>query len=99
MLLFLTGPVAQAGRWGGGDGNGRGHGGRNDDGGGYLVDPRGGGHSNNGMTADEAADRARARYGGRVLSVRSSGDGGSRSYEVKLLNEGQVRVVRIDADR
>jgi len=84
--LLLAAPLAEAGRWGG------------DPGGGYLVDPRDS-RSNNEMSADEAADRARSRHGGRVLSVRSRRDGGSRYYEVKLLKEGQVRIVRIDAGR
>ena len=39
----------------------------------------------------QAADRARSQHGGRVLSVRWTGDG----YRVKLLRHGEVRIVRI----
>lgn len=46
-----------------------------------------------GKTAAQAAREARERYGGRVLSVSKSGNG----YRVKLLEDGNVRVVTIPA--
>ncbi|WP_293373550.1 hypothetical protein [Nevskia sp.] len=45
-----------------------------------------------GMSPNEAAKRAqRENGGGRVLSVEPSGDG----YRVKLLRDGEVRVVHV----
>lgn len=45
-----------------------------------------------GMSPNEAARRAqRENGGGRVLSVEQSGDG----YRVKLLRDGEVRVVHV----
>lgn len=50
------------------------------------------GRSSSRMSAAQAARQAQQRYGGgRVLSVDSMGDG----YRVKLLREGDVRVVFI----
>ncbi|MGH8517696.1 MAG: hypothetical protein ACREUE_09575 [Panacagrimonas sp.] len=50
------------------------------------------GRSSSRMTAAQAARQAQHQYGGgRVLSVDSMGDG----YRVKLLREGDVRVVFI----
>lgn len=43
-------------------------------------------------TPAEAAREARERYGGKVLAVSRDGDG----YRVKLIKQGNVRVVRID---
>lgn len=46
-----------------------------------------------GLTANEAARRAQAENGGgRVLSVDRRGDG----YRVKLLRDGEVRVVQVE---
>jgi uncharacterized membrane protein YkoI len=45
----------------------------------------------------EAARQAAQMTGGRVLDVRTSNHGGRTVYEVKvLLDDGRVRVVRID---
>eukprot|EP00611_Tribonema_gayanum_P022519 TRINITY_DN4528_c0_g1_i2.p1 TRINITY_DN4528_c0_g1~~TRINITY_DN4528_c0_g1_i2.p1 ORF type:complete len:100 (+),score=25.46 TRINITY_DN4528_c0_g1_i2:333-632(+) len=45
-----------------------------------------------GMSPNEAAKRAqRENGGGRVLSVEPSGDG----YRVKLLRDGEVRIVHV----
>lgn len=45
-----------------------------------------------GLSPNEAASRAQAENGGgRVLSVEPSGDG----YRVKLLRDGEVRVVYV----
>jgi hypothetical protein len=45
-----------------------------------------------GLSANEAARRAQAQNGGgRVLSVEPSGNG----YRVKLLRDGEVRVVHV----
>ncbi|MCO6441913.1 MAG: hypothetical protein J5I81_12720 [Nitrococcus mobilis] len=46
----------------------------------------------------EAARRAQQRYGGRVLGVELARDG-APYYRVKLLRNGNVRVVRIPAGR
>lgn len=43
-------------------------------------------------TPAEAAREARERYGGKVLAVNRDGDG----YRVKLIKQGNIRVVRID---
>ncbi|WP_420466812.1 hypothetical protein [Panacagrimonas sp.] len=52
-----------------------------------LIDQR-----SRGMTPAQAAREAQKRYGGgKVLSVDPSGDG----YRVKLLRDGDVRVVFI----
>lgn len=67
---------------------------------GYLIEPRrfeGGGGGPPGMSPDEAADRAQSQFGGDVLSVSPTFDGGRRSYRVKLLSRGRVRIVNIDA--
>jgi len=44
------------------------------------------------MSARQAGELARNRYGGQVLDVRPAGGG---SYRVKLLNRGEVRTVTI----
>lgn len=50
------------------------------------------------ITREQAAQRARAEHGGKVLSVRLRKPNGRRPfYKVKLLQNGNVRVVRIDA--
>lgn len=55
---------------------------------GTLIDRRG----PRGMTPGQAAKEAQRQYGGgKVLSVDPSGDG----YRVKLLRDGDVRVVFI----
>lgn len=52
------------------------------------------------VSAQEAARAAQARYGGKVLSVKMKQPPGERPYyRVKLLSNGHVRVVRIDAGR
>ncbi len=45
----------------------------------------------------DAARQAAAMTGGRVLDVRTTSRGGQTVYEVKvLLDDGRVRVVRVD---
>ncbi len=45
----------------------------------------------------DAARQAAAMTGGRVLDVRTTSKGGQTVYEVKvLLDDGRVRVVRVD---
>ena len=52
------------------------------------------------LTADQAARKAREQYGGRVLSVRlEEPQGQSPFYRVKLISDGNVRVVEIPAER
>jgi uncharacterized membrane protein YkoI len=50
------------------------------------------------LTRDEAARRAQRQYGGRVLSVDllQSEDAPAR-YRIKLLSDGNVRTVDVDA--
>ena len=48
------------------------------------------------MSARQAGELARKRYGGQVLDVRPSGNG---SYRVKLLNRGEVRTVTISGGK
>mgnify|MGYP001814103081 FL=1 len=51
-----------------------------------------------GMTPEQAASRAKARYGGRVLDVRPmpGGKKGAPGYRVKLLDRGEVRTVTVE---
>lgn len=46
----------------------------------------------------QAAARARQRYGGRVLDVTLERRGTRPHYRVKLLEDGNVRSVRVPAD-
>ncbi len=49
--------------------------------------------------AEQAARSAKRRYGGKVLSVqRVDAENGTTYYEVKLLSNGTVRVVRMPAN-
>ena len=49
-----------------------------------------------GLSAQQAGEIARSRYGGQVLDVRPvPGDGGRPAYRIKLLNQGEVRTVVI----
>ena len=51
------------------------------------------------ISADSAARKAQSRYGGKVLSVRLvRPDEGTPFYRVKLLLNGNVRVVQIEAN-
>ena len=46
----------------------------------------------------QAISEAVGRYGGEVLSARiRQGEGDNPFYEIRLISNGQVRVVRIDA--
>ena len=50
------------------------------------------------LTRDEAARRAQRRYGGRVLSVDLlQSDNAPARYRIKLLSDGNVRTVDVDA--
>ncbi|MGB7757497.1 MAG: PepSY domain-containing protein [Salinisphaera sp.] len=51
------------------------------------------------ITPEQAAQRARDRFGGRVLNVILEHGPGGPYYRVKLLEHGRVRVVDIDARR
>lgn len=48
---------------------------------------------------EQAAERARARFGGRVLNVILDQGPSGPYYRVKLLQNGRVRVVDVDAHR
>lgn len=45
----------------------------------------------------QAISEAVGRYGGEVLSARVKQANGDPFYEIRLISNGQVRVVRIDA--
>ena len=52
------------------------------------------------ISAEEAARRAKEKYGGKVLSSRLVDPGDKPAYfRVKLISEGTVRVVRIENRR
>ena len=52
------------------------------------------------ISAEEAARRAKEKYGGKVLSSRLVEPGDEPSYfRVKLIADGTVRVVRIENRR
>ena len=51
------------------------------------------------MAPGAAARRAQRRYGGRVLSVALEDGPGGSYYRVKLLDDGRVRVVHVEARR
>jgi uncharacterized membrane protein YkoI len=51
------------------------------------------------ISSEDAALQAQARYGGRVLSVQLDRPrSGPPVYRVKLLSNGNVRVVSVDAE-
>lgn len=49
------------------------------------------------VTPAEAAVIARRETGGRVLAVHLVGAGPGAHYRVRLLVDGQIRIVRVDA--
>lgn len=51
------------------------------------------------MSAAEAARNARREYGGKVLSVSRVGSGEHAHYTVKLLSDGNVRIVRMPPEQ
>lgn len=51
------------------------------------------------ISPEQAAQRARKHFGGRVLNVVLEQGPGGPYYRVKLLERGRVRVVDIDARR
>lgn len=46
----------------------------------------------------QAAQRAREQHGGKVLSVDLERNGARPQYRVKIIENGNVRVVRVPAD-
>lgn len=58
----------------------------------------GGGQQTPDLSPNQAADRARDKYGGRVLNVLLEHGPSGPYYRVKLLDSGRVRVVHIKAD-
>ncbi len=46
----------------------------------------------------EAAQRARQKHGGKVLSVYLERNGARPQYRVKIIDNGNVRVVRVPAN-
>lgn len=58
----------------------------------HRVDNERGG---SGKSPAEAAREARREHGGKVLSVSREGGGKQAHYRVKLIDNGNVRVVRI----
>ena len=58
----------------------------------HAQQGKGSAQQQSGLTAQEAAAKARARYGGKVLKVTRKGDG----YQVRLLQDsGRVVTVTI----
>jgi uncharacterized iron-regulated membrane protein len=54
--------------------------------------------SNGGISQDEAVQRARQRYNGKVLSAETIRDNGRKVYRIKILTpDGRVKRIRIDA--
>lgn len=51
------------------------------------------------VTAAQAARAARLEYGGRILAVILVTDAESPYYRIKLLGNGQLRVVRVTAHK
>jgi hypothetical protein len=55
-------------------------------------------HASGAASAGEAAEIAKQRSGGRILSVREAGRGKQRVYRVKVITaKGVVRVVTVRA--
>ena len=50
------------------------------------------------LSADQAAERAAARRGGRPLSVKPDAEDGRPHYKVKMLNGGDVWTERVYFD-
>lgn len=50
------------------------------------------------ISSSEAADTVEQRFGGRVLKVETSREGGGVVYRVKILqDDGRIRTVSVDA--
>lgn len=49
------------------------------------------------VSKDEAAALARQTTGGRVLDIQTQDRNGKTVYRVKVLRDGRVRFVRVDA--
>jgi hypothetical protein len=54
-----------------------------------------GGRHHRSLSADEAANRAASRRGGRPLSVRRASEDGRPYYDVKMLSRGEVWLERV----
>lgn len=51
----------------------------------------------NGISKSQAADIAKAAYGGKVLKVEETSQGGQKVYRVKLLlSEGRIKIVTVN---
>lgn len=65
----------------------------------HLVDPdRQSRFDREGISLDEAVQRAQRRYNARAVKAEVSGDGERRVYVIRLMNDsGRVWTVRVDA--
>ena len=67
-----------------------------DRGGGY--EDRGGGHERRRITRGEAAQRAKGGGRGRVLGIDESQGESESGYEVRILDGGRLRTIRVPAE-
>lgn len=65
----------------------------------HVVDPdRSSRFDREGLSLDEAVQRAQRRYNARAVKAEVSGDGERRVYVIRLMNDsGRVWTVRVDA--
>ena len=69
-----------------------------------LVDPRGRDRNRDqsdqagGMSLDEAVRMVESRYNARAVRAETVDSGGRRVHEIRLLKDGRVWKVRVDAE-
>ena len=69
-----------------------------------LVDPRGRDRNRDqseqsgGMSLDEAVRMVEGRYNARAVKAETVDSGGRRVHEIRLLKDGRVWKVRVDAE-
>ena len=56
----------------------------------YRIEPAG-------ISIDEAVRMAERRYGARAVKAEAVNDGDRRIYQIRLLKDGKVWIVRVDA--
>ncbi|WP_432471614.1 PepSY domain-containing protein [Amphritea sp. HPY] len=50
-----------------------------------------------GISLQSAASKARAKHGGKVVKAETVSKGGHQIHQIRLVKEGRVKTVRIDA--
>lgn len=50
-----------------------------------------------GISLQNAASKARAKHGGKVVKAETVSRGGHQIHQIRLVKEGRVKTVRIDA--